>query len=224
MSARNSRQGGGGIEELAVDVELALVPGAVAHPDRGAGAPAGQAGQFAFGQVALPADPVHDLQVGAAGQLAGGRRGHEPEELRRPRPGRPPPRAPAGSCSRPGSRCSGSPSCAFRRRPPAGTSSGRPRSLRSGSSSGPAGSCRWRRRGPSTGPGSSGAAPTSCSSPARCPRAGGRSPPGSRTTAGPASCAGGGGRIPGRRPARRVTPGVRGVAAELERHRAWRTP
>ena len=50
------------VEQLAVDVELGLVPGAVADPHRARVAPAAQVRQLALGQVVLAADPVHDLQ------------------------------------------------------------------------------------------------------------------------------------------------------------------
>ena len=92
-SARNSRvagaspvelvgEPGGGVEQLAVDVELALVPGAVADPHRGScpRQPA-EVGQLALGQVALAADAEHDLQVVAPPQLGRRRRRHEVEEL-----------------------------------------------------------------------------------------------------------------------------------------------
>src|SRR6266511_2586244 len=71
----------GRAEQLAVDVELALVPGAVADPHRPAAAPAPQVGQLPLGEVALAADPEHDLEVGPTVELGGGRAGQEPEEL-----------------------------------------------------------------------------------------------------------------------------------------------
>ncbi len=52
-----------GVEQLAVDVGLVLVPGAVAHPYRSAAAPAVQVRQLALDQVVLAADAVHDLQA-----------------------------------------------------------------------------------------------------------------------------------------------------------------
>src|SRR6266511_1032515 len=54
----------GGAEQFAVDVDLGLVPGAVADPHRAAVPPAGQVRQGAFGQVVFAADPEHDLQGG----------------------------------------------------------------------------------------------------------------------------------------------------------------
>ena len=84
-----------GAEQLAVHVDLLLVPGAVADPHRTAVPPALQVRQFAFGQVVLAADAEHDLQARASGPTAGCRRGgHEGEEVARPRPGRRRPTAP----------------------------------------------------------------------------------------------------------------------------------
>ena len=68
------------VEQLAVDVELGLAPGAVADADRGRVAPAAQVGQLALGEVVLAADPVHDLQRALAGASAG-RAGHERDEV-----------------------------------------------------------------------------------------------------------------------------------------------
>ena len=51
------------VEQLAVDVELALAPRAVADPHRRAVAPARQVGQLPLGEVVLAADAEHDLQV-----------------------------------------------------------------------------------------------------------------------------------------------------------------
>ena len=50
------------VEQLAVDVELCLAPGAVADPDGRRVAPPAQVRQLALGEVVLAADPVHDLQ------------------------------------------------------------------------------------------------------------------------------------------------------------------
>ena len=68
------------VEQLAVDVELGLAPGAVADADRGRVAPAAQVGQLALGEVVLAADPVHDLQRALARPSAG-RAGHERDEV-----------------------------------------------------------------------------------------------------------------------------------------------
>ena len=50
------------VQQLAVHVELGLVPGAVADPHRAGVAPAAQVRQLTLGEVVLAADPVHDLQ------------------------------------------------------------------------------------------------------------------------------------------------------------------
>ena len=71
----------GRAEQLAVDVQLPLVPGAVADPYRAAAAPAVQVGQHPLGEVAFAADAEHDLQVGPLVKLRGGRAGQEVEEL-----------------------------------------------------------------------------------------------------------------------------------------------
>ena len=68
------------VEQLAVDVELGLAPGAVADPDRGGVAPAAQVRQLALGEVVLAADPVHDLQRALA-RASAGRAGHERDEV-----------------------------------------------------------------------------------------------------------------------------------------------
>ena len=68
------------VEQLAVDVELDLVPRAVADAHGRRVAPAAQVLQRALGQVVLAADPVHDLQRALAGAAAGGAR-HERDEL-----------------------------------------------------------------------------------------------------------------------------------------------
>ena len=70
-----------GAEQLAVHVQLPLGPRAVAHPHRLAVPPPGQVRQLPLGQVALAADPEHDLQVGPALQLRRCRVGQEAEEL-----------------------------------------------------------------------------------------------------------------------------------------------
>ncbi len=58
-----------GVEDHSPDVVLLLIPGAVAHPDRTGPAVAGQVVQGVLGQVAFPADAVHDLEFGLAVQV-----------------------------------------------------------------------------------------------------------------------------------------------------------
>src|SRR6266545_5382895 len=60
------------IEELAVHVELPLVPRTVADPYRCAIAPTRQVGKLSFGEIVLSADSEHDLQVVAATDGGGG--------------------------------------------------------------------------------------------------------------------------------------------------------
>ena len=65
------------VEQHPPDVVLALVPGAVADADRAGALVAGQVVESLLGQLALAADPVHDLQVGVLlGQV-----GDEVEEV-----------------------------------------------------------------------------------------------------------------------------------------------
>ena len=71
------------VEQLAVDVELGLAPGAVAHAHGPALAPAAQVRQLALGQVVLAADPVHDLQRAVLPRHPAGRAGHERDEVDR---------------------------------------------------------------------------------------------------------------------------------------------
>ena len=81
-------------QKLAVDVELPLVPGAIAHSHRPALAPAGEMRQRALGEIALAVYPEHDLETAAPGGAAAARpsRGNRRTDwLRRDRP---PPRAP----------------------------------------------------------------------------------------------------------------------------------
>ncbi len=68
------------VQQLAVDVELGLVPGAVADAHRARVAPAAQVRKLALGQVVLAADPVHDLKRALA-RPAAGRARHERDEL-----------------------------------------------------------------------------------------------------------------------------------------------
>ena len=53
----------GGIEQLAVHVELTLGPGAVADAHGCAVPPTGQVRELVLGQIALAADPEHDRQL-----------------------------------------------------------------------------------------------------------------------------------------------------------------
>ena len=53
-----------GVQEHAPHVVLALIPGAVADPDRTSAVIARQVIQGLLGELPLPADAVHDLQVG----------------------------------------------------------------------------------------------------------------------------------------------------------------
>jgi len=71
----------GRAEQLSVDVDLALVPGAVARPYRAAVPPAREVAQLALGEVVFAAHPEHDLQVAAAADLACRARGQVVEEL-----------------------------------------------------------------------------------------------------------------------------------------------
>ena len=52
------------VDDLAIHVELALVDGGVADPDRGRALVAGQPGGLPLGQAALTGHAVHDLHVG----------------------------------------------------------------------------------------------------------------------------------------------------------------
>ena len=52
-----------GVEDHSPHVVLLLIPGAVADPDRARPPPPGQVVQGLLGQVAFPADAVHDLQL-----------------------------------------------------------------------------------------------------------------------------------------------------------------
>ena len=70
----------GSIEDLAVHIELRLVPGAVSHPDGPAATPSLQLGKDTFGQVVFPSYAEHDLKVMVRTRV-GGRRGHESKKL-----------------------------------------------------------------------------------------------------------------------------------------------
>ena len=54
------------VEQLAVDIELALRPCTVADAHGRTVPPPGQMQELAFGEIVLAADPEHDLQVVAA--------------------------------------------------------------------------------------------------------------------------------------------------------------
>src|SRR2546421_8302694 len=58
-------------EEFAVDIELALLPGAIAHAHRPAGTPSRQVLERAFREIALAANAEHNLNVNTAPDLAG---------------------------------------------------------------------------------------------------------------------------------------------------------
>ena len=74
-------QPGGRAEQLAVDVELALVPGAVADADRLAVPPPGEVRELALGEVVLAPDAEHDLEIAAPLRIwAAADGGHEAEE------------------------------------------------------------------------------------------------------------------------------------------------
>ena len=53
----------GRAEQLPVDINLSLAPGAVADPNRPAVLPARQVTEFALAEVVLAADAEHDLQT-----------------------------------------------------------------------------------------------------------------------------------------------------------------
>jgi hypothetical protein len=60
--------------ELAVDVELELIGGCVADSDRLRALVTGELVELVLGQAPLPADPVHDLQLGGITR-------HHPQEV-----------------------------------------------------------------------------------------------------------------------------------------------
>ena len=59
-----------GVEDHSPHVVLVLVPGAVADPNRARSPIPGQVAESPFGQVAFPADAVHDLQLWHAVKVA----------------------------------------------------------------------------------------------------------------------------------------------------------
>ena len=68
------------IEEFPVDVELALIPGAIADAYRAAGTPSSQVIERAFAQIALATDSEHNLKINASPDLGGHCTGHPGEE------------------------------------------------------------------------------------------------------------------------------------------------
>ena len=70
----------GRIEELPVDVELALIPGTIADPHRSAGTPSSQVIERAFAQIALATDSEHNLKINASPDLGSYCPSHPGEE------------------------------------------------------------------------------------------------------------------------------------------------
>ncbi len=70
-------------EELPINVELALLPGAVADAHRSAGPPSGQVAERALAEVVLAADSEHDLHANTSLHLCCHCIGHPVEEARR---------------------------------------------------------------------------------------------------------------------------------------------
>lgn len=60
-----------GVEQLAVDVQLSLAPGAVPDADRDVALSTTKLRELPLGEVVLTPDPVHDLQRAAGVQVAG---------------------------------------------------------------------------------------------------------------------------------------------------------
>src|SRR5205823_5059032 len=69
-----------GIEELPVDVELALIPGPVADTHRPAGPPSRQVVERAFREIALATDPKHNLKINTSPDLGSYCPSHPGEE------------------------------------------------------------------------------------------------------------------------------------------------
>jgi hypothetical protein len=65
------------VEQDAPHIVLALVPRAVADPDRASAVVTGQVIERVFGQLTLAADPVHDLEI----RIVLGEVGEEVEEV-----------------------------------------------------------------------------------------------------------------------------------------------
>jgi tetratricopeptide (TPR) repeat protein len=120
-----------GAEQLAVHVKLALGPRPVADPHRAAGPPAGQVRQSRSERSCSPPTPN---MICRSFPAAAGRPRRRPGSRRtcRPHRGTPPPTGPPWSGWHRAPRCSGNPSCARRRWPPAARSWARPRWPRSG--------------------------------------------------------------------------------------------
>src|SRR5438093_5442217 len=68
------------IEELPVDVELALIPGAIADAHRATVTPSRQVIERAFREVTFATDPEHNLQLSTTPDLGGDCTGHPGEE------------------------------------------------------------------------------------------------------------------------------------------------
>src|SRR6266705_5410963 len=68
------------IEELPVDVELALIPGAVADAYRATVTPSSQVIERAFAQIALATDSEHNLKINASPDLGSHCPSHPGEE------------------------------------------------------------------------------------------------------------------------------------------------
>ncbi len=69
------------VEQHAPDVVLALIPRAIAHPDRARAAPSGQVTDSPLGELMLSADAVHDLQLELLVQVAAGDRVDDEAEV-----------------------------------------------------------------------------------------------------------------------------------------------
>ena len=69
------------VEELAVDVELGLAPGAVADAHGRRVAPAAQVRELTLAEIVLAADAVHDLERVHVAGAAAGRARHEGDEV-----------------------------------------------------------------------------------------------------------------------------------------------
>ena len=80
----------GRVEQLAVHVELDLIPGVVADAHRAAAAMAGEVGEVVLGDVAFAADSVEDLEVLALRAARRRLRWRGRRRSRPPRPGTPP--------------------------------------------------------------------------------------------------------------------------------------